>query len=118
MERGRRAVGRGKAQQPLRQVLRPAGSAGALASMPATLSSLGVMGVKALTIFPENHVVGLESHQGAVLLFDAADGRLLCALDAAPITAVRTAAVSAVATRLLARRGAGGRAALGGGVQG
>jgi ornithine cyclodeaminase len=117
MEQALRALARGEAQQPLRQVLRPQGSAGTLASMPATLSSLGVMGVKALTIFPGNHAVGLESHQGAVLLFDAADGRLLCALDASPITAMRTAAVSAVATRLLAREDAGDLALLGAGVQ-
>jgi ornithine cyclodeaminase len=117
MEQALSALAQGEAQQPLRQVLRPEGSAGALASMPAALSSLGVMGLKALTIFPGNHAAGIESHQGVVLLFDAADGRLLCAVDASPITAVRTAAVSAVATRLLAREDAGDLALLGAGVQ-
>lgn len=117
MERALRALSSGAAVQPLRQVLRPTGSAGALASMPAALPDAGPLAVKALTLFPGNHAMGLDSHQGAVLLFDGGDGRLLCILDAARVTAVRTAAVSAVATRLLAREDAGDLSILGTGVQ-
>lgn len=117
METALRSLARGEAQQPLRQVLRPPGGAGALASMPAVLADPPVLGVKALSIFPGNHAAGIDSHQGAVLLFDARDGRLLCILDAGAITAVRTAAVSAVATRALARAEASDLAIIGAGVQ-
>ncbi|GAC1346095.1 MAG: ornithine cyclodeaminase family protein [Myxococcales bacterium] len=117
MEEALRSLARGEALQPLRQVLRPAGSLGALASMPAVLSRPAVLGVKALSIFPGNHAAGLDSHQGAVLLFDAKDGRLLSIQDAGALTAVRTAAVSAVATRALSRQDASDLALLGAGVQ-
>jgi ornithine cyclodeaminase/alanine dehydrogenase-like protein (mu-crystallin family) len=116
MEGALRSLARGEALQPLRQVLRPPGASGALASMPAALSNPRVWGVKALSIFPGNHGA-VASHQGAVLLFDATDGRLLSIQDAGAITAVRTAAVSAVATRALAREDAGDLAILGAGVQ-
>jgi alanine dehydrogenase len=117
MEGALRSLARGEALQPLRQVLRPPGASGALASMPAALSNPRVWGVKALSIFPGNHGAGIASHQGVVLLFDGTDGRLLSIQDAGAITAVRTAAVSAVATRALARQDAGDLAVLGAGVQ-
>ena len=72
---------------------------------------------KLLTVFPENRAAGIESHQGAVLLFELEHGRLLSILDATSITAIRTAAVSGVATRLLAREDAGDLAILGSGTQ-
>lgn len=117
MEGALRSLARGEVLQPLRQVLRPPGALGALASMPAALSAPNILGVKALSIFPGNHDAGIDSHQGAVLLFDATDGRLLSIQDAGAITAVRTAAVSAVATRALAREEAGDLAIVGAGVQ-
>ncbi|MBV8200211.1 MAG: ornithine cyclodeaminase family protein [Acidobacteria bacterium] len=76
-----------------------------------------VAGVKVVSIFPGNRERGDESHFGAVLLFETATGRPIAYLDAAAITAIRTAAVSAVATRLLARAEAGDLALLGAGVQ-
>jgi ornithine cyclodeaminase len=79
---------------------------------PAYLS-----GAKVVSVFPGNHAAGLDSHQGFVLLFETGHGRPLAVADAAAITAVRTAAVSALATRLLARPGEAELALLGSGVQ-
>jgi ornithine cyclodeaminase len=85
--------------------------------MPAYSSALPAFGVKLITVFPGNHGTELDSHQGAVLLFDAHRGELVAMLDASAITAIRTAAVSGVATRLLARADASTLALLGTGVQ-
>jgi ornithine cyclodeaminase len=74
--------------------------------------------LKALTIFPGNSARGLDSHQGFVALFDGDTGAPRAILNAGAITAVRTAAVSAVATRLLARDDARTLAILGTGTQG
>jgi ornithine cyclodeaminase len=110
-------LARGEAILPLRQVLLLPGGHSALAAMPAHLSSPAAMGVKVISVFPGNHGTALDSHQGAVLLFEAEQGRLLAIMDASRITAVRTAAVSGVATRALARPEAGTLALLGSGVQ-
>ena len=89
----------------------------ALGLMPAASSRTASLGLKAITFFPGNEGTELDSHQGAVLLFEAERGRLLAVIDATSITAIRTAAVSGVATRLLAREDAGDLAILGSGVQ-
>ena len=68
-------------------------------------------------IAPENPARGLDAHQGAVLLHDGETGELRALLNASPVTEIRTAAVSAVATRALARPDARVVAILGGGVQ-
>jgi ornithine cyclodeaminase len=73
--------------------------------------------LKALCLIPTNPARGLDTHQGLVMLFDGATGVPLAVLDASAVTAVRTAAVSAVATSLLAREDARALAILGGGVQ-
>jgi ornithine cyclodeaminase len=73
--------------------------------------------MKAVSVFPGNAKRGIDTHQGAVLLFEADTGRLSALMDGAAITAIRTAAVSGVATDLLARRDAGELAILGAGVQ-
>ena len=110
-------VARGEAVLPLRQqVVLPDGS-GRLVQMPAFAASPPALGVKVITVFPGNEGTDVDSHQGAVLLFDPADGRLLAVMDASSITAIRTAAASAVATRLLAREDAAELAILGSGVQ-
>src|SRR4029450_13105789 len=109
------ALARGEAALPLRQVL-PVGAPGDFfATMPAALPHLGAFGVKSISVFPGNHGSALDAHQGAVLLFESGRGRLLAIVDATAVTAIRTAAVSAVATRLLARPGAAALAAGGGG---
>lgn len=73
--------------------------------------------MKAVSVFPGNAKRGIDTHQGAVLLFEADTGRLSALMDGAAITAIRTAAVSGVATDLLARSDASELAILGAGVQ-
>jgi ornithine cyclodeaminase len=111
------ALSRGDALQPLRSVLWLPERVGALGLMPSFLGDIGSFGLKAASIFPGNHGTEYDSHQGAVLLFEARHGRLLAIMDASAITAIRTAAVSAVATRALAQEDAGDLAILGSGIQ-
>src|SRR6185295_15533273 len=99
------------------QVIMLPDKAGAFGSMPAYLGSPPAIGLKSITVFPGNHGTELDSHQGAVLLFETKRGSLRAVMDASSITAIRTAAVSGVATRLLARADAGDLAILGTGVQ-
>jgi ornithine cyclodeaminase len=111
------STARGEVVLPLRQVTILPDNLGALACMPAFAGSLGGIGVKVISVFPGNHGSAFDSHQGAVLLFDAEHGSLRALVDASEVTAIRTAAVSAVATRALAREDAGDLAILGSGVQ-
>jgi ornithine cyclodeaminase len=112
------ALARGDAHQPLRMVLRPPGAAGLMGLMPAYMAGdRAAYGLKAVCIFPGNAARGKDAHQGGVLLFSAETGELLALMNASAITAIRTAAVSGVATRLLARADAGDLAILGVGVQ-
>ncbi len=111
------ALARGDARVPLRQVLALPDGRGALAAMPAWLGTTGAVGLKAITVFPGNHGSELDAHQGAVLLFESERGRLVAIVDATAITAIRTAAVSGVATRTLAREDARTLGLLGTGVQ-
>jgi alanine dehydrogenase len=111
------ALARGDAILPLRQVLRLPDGKSAFAVMPAYLGEPKAVGAKVITVFPDNHRTALDSHQGAVLLFEADHGALVAVLDASSITAIRTAAVSGLATRLLAREDAADVAILGTGVQ-
>jgi ornithine cyclodeaminase len=112
------ALARGEMYQPLRSVVRPPDGAGFMGLMPAHRAAPPpAFGLKAINIIPENPTRGLDAHQGAVLLSDGETGELLAILNASPITAIRTAAVSAVATRALAREDTSGLAILGAGVQ-
>lgn len=111
------ALARGEAILPLRPILPLPDRRGALAMMPAWLESPPALGLKVISYFPANLGTAQDTHQGAVLLFDTSNGRLLAILDATSITAIRTAAVSGVATRLLARPEARTLALLGSGVQ-
>jgi ornithine cyclodeaminase len=111
------ALARGEAMVPLRQIMWLPEKAGALGMMPGYIGSFNAVGLKVITVFPGNHGTRHDSHQGAVLLFEATHGQLLSIMDATTITAIRTAAVSGVATRLLARDDAEGLAILGSGVQ-
>jgi ornithine cyclodeaminase len=110
-------LARGDAVLPLRQVLRLPDSNNAFAVMPAYLGAPKAVGTKVITVFPDNHGTALDSHQGAVLLFEAEHGSLVAIMDASSITAIRTAAVSGLATHLLAKKTAGDVAILGTGVQ-
>jgi ornithine cyclodeaminase/alanine dehydrogenase-like protein (mu-crystallin family) len=109
------ALALGEAVMPLRGMARLPDRNGLLAWMPSLLPSKGAMGIKVISVFPEN--TELESHQGSVLLFEAEQGRLLAIMDASEITAIRTAAVSGLATRLLATGDAHDLAILGSGTQ-
>ena len=117
------ASARGEVHQPLRTIIRPPGAAGMMALMPAyqaaTAEAPGTpgYGLKAICIHPGNPAAGLDAHQGVVLLSSAATGEPLAVLNASAVTEVRTAAVSAVATSLLARADADRLAIVGTGVQ-
>src|ERR1044071_6221483 len=98
------ALARGEVFQPLRTIARPPDARGLLGLMPAYRSGEhGAFGLKAICVFPGNPAQGKDAHQGAVMLFSRETGELLALMNASEITAIRTAAVSAVATRLLAR---------------
>jgi alanine dehydrogenase len=74
--------------------------------------------VKIVSVFPENDLHGIPSHQGLIGLFDETDGTPLAVMDGTYITAIRTGGAAAVATRLLARSDARVLAILGAGAQG
>ncbi len=113
------AHARGEAKMPLRSMVPFDGAAGFMATMPAWRGGADpVFSLKSLVIVPGNPARGLDTHQGTVTLFDGSTGQPRAILDASAITAVRTAAVSAVATRTLAREDARVLAILGAGVQG
>jgi ornithine cyclodeaminase len=111
-------VAAGDAVLPLRTVLRVGETTNAFAAMPAILGSgaAASLGAKIITVFPGNDATPFDSHIGVVLLFDAEFGTLLAIADASSITAIRTAAVSGLATRLLANDDASTLTILGAGV--
>jgi ornithine cyclodeaminase len=112
------ALARDEVYQPLRTIVRPPEARGLLGLMPAyRAGEQGAFGLKAICVFPGNPAIGKDAHQGAVMLFSRDTGELLALMNASEITAIRTAAVSAVATRLLAREDAQELAIIGAGVQ-
>ncbi len=116
------ALAAGKTHQPLRTIIRPPDANGVMGLMPAYKSGdisgdRAAFGLKAICVFPGNPAKGKDAHQGAVLLFSAETGELLAMMNASAITAIRTAAVSGVATGLLARPDAWNLAIIGSGVQ-
>jgi ornithine cyclodeaminase len=120
------ALANGLVHQPLRTIIRPAGAHGVMGLMPAYrsdprasdgIASGAAFGLKAICVFPRNPDRGLDSHQGAVLIFSGETGELLAMMNASAITAIRTAAVSGVATDLLARADACELALIGAGVE-
>lgn len=117
MEGTLRTMTRGGALLPLRTILRLPEGKGIFGSMPSYLDPPKAIGLKAITVFPGNEGTRFDSHQGVVLLFEAQHGSLEAILDAASVTAIRTAAVSGVATGALANPDAGDLAILGSGVQ-
>lgn len=104
----------GAAQSPPRVAAMAA--TGWLGAMPAFLPGAG-LAAKVITVFPANSAQRLPSHQGIVVLFDDDNGRPLCLMDARQITALRTAAVSALSVRELARPGSRVLTVLGSGEQ-
>ena len=119
MEEALAALARGEVHNPLRQAIRAPGAPGLLGLMPAWRGSgTPYYGLKEVCVFPENPKRGLDTHLGAVILHSGETGEPLAFLNASAITAIRTAAVSAVATKLLAREDASVLAIIGTGVQG
>ena len=111
-------LARGESWQPLRFVVRPPEEQSLMGLMPAHRTTPEpAYGLKTVCIFPGNPARGLDAHQGGVMLFDGATGELRALIDASAVTSIRTAAVSAVATRALARPESKVLAILGSGVQ-
>lgn len=117
IESAMRAVSRGGAQLPLRIGCMPPGTQNILAVMPGYLEEPASIGAKVIAVYPQNAQRGLSSHMGVVVLFDAVEGVPLAVIDAASITALRTAAATAVATNALASKEAGELAIIGTGEQ-
>jgi ornithine cyclodeaminase len=119
MEEALESLARGQVYLPLRTMVRPPNAAGMMALMPAYRSNgNAAYGVKVICIFPQNLAKGKDAHQGSVLLFSGESGELLAVVNASAVTAIRTAAVSALATRLLAKSSANDLAIIGAGLQG
>ena len=85
--------------------------------MPGALGVDKPFGAKLLSIFQENAAHGRQSHQGAIVLFEPEAGTPVAIVHAGEVTAIRTAAASAVATEALARKNAKHLAILGTGEQ-
>lgn len=118
MEDALTALARGEVHNPLRQAIRAPGTPGLLGLMPAwRAGETPYYGLKEVCVFPENPKRGLDTHVGAVILHSGETGLPLAFVNASAITAIRTAAVSAVATKLLARPDAHVLAVIGAGVQ-
>ena len=112
------SLARGEVFQPLRTIIRPPEARGLLGLMPAyRTGDHAAFGMKAICVFPGNPGIGKDAHQGAVMLFSRETGEMIALMNASEITAIRTAAVSAVATRLLSREDAHELAIIGAGVQ-
>src|SRR5205085_8393455 len=113
------SLARGEVHNPLRFVVRPPDAPSLMGLMPAYRGAeTPLWGLKSVGIAPGNAARGLDLHQGFVALFDGETGETRAIMNAGGITAVRTAAVTGVATRLLAREGARTLAILGAGIQG
>jgi ornithine cyclodeaminase/alanine dehydrogenase-like protein (mu-crystallin family) len=117
MHRTMIAVAEGRVVLPLRSVMVMPGGLGMLGNMPGYIADPECFGVKLVSLIPRNKPPQYSSHLGLVLLFEAEHGCPVALLDAAEITAIRTAAASGLATRLLARPDAGDLALLGAGEQ-
>ena len=105
----------GKVTQPVRSVITVDPPGGFFGMMPA-LTAAG-LGLKIVTFYPPNAALGIPTHMATIFLVDPATGAPLAAMDGTSVTEMRTAAVSAAATKLLAPANAKVLAILGSGVQ-
>jgi len=117
METALTAFSGGQVRQPVRQVIEAGAGGNFFAAMPAWMEAGPAMGAKLVTVYHANGGRGLPTHQAVVVLLDAETGELLAVMDGRYITEARTAAVSTVALRRLAREGARTLAIIGSGVQ-
>lgn len=109
-------VSKGTANLPLRSIM-DVGGANHMGIMPGSIGDPPCYGVKLVSLFPGNPASGYSSHQGAVVLFEVEHGSAVAMMNAGLLTAIRTAAASAVATRVLARDDATTLAIVGAGEQ-
>ena len=107
----------GRVVQPVRQVLEVGAGSAFFGVMPAAIDEPATAGAKLVTVYPGNHERGLPSHLATIVLLDHATGALVALLDGRYITEARTAAVSAVSVKYLARPDARVLAIIGSGVQ-
>jgi ornithine cyclodeaminase len=118
MEEALTALERGEVTMPLRPMVRAPGENHLLGMMPVYRGgSRPMYALKTVAVMPDNPARGLDAHQGTVTLFDGVTGQTLAIMNASPVTAIRTAAVTAVAARRLAREDAKVLAIVGAGVQ-
>jgi ornithine cyclodeaminase len=117
MQNALAAYSTGQVQQPLRTIMEVGATRSFLGLMPAFVPASGALGAKLVTVFGGNAALGLPTHLATIVLFDADTGALLAIMDGRYITEARTAAVSAVSVRLLARENASTLAIIGSGVQ-
>lgn len=111
-------LSKGELIQPLRMIVRPPDADGVMAMMPAYRQGpRKAFGLKAICFFHGNPAFGKDAHQGCVLLSSGETGEPLAIMNASAITEIRTAAVTAVATRLLSRPEANQLAIVGSGLQ-
>src|SRR5271156_3195402 len=111
------AFSRGESRQLLRSII-PLADGRMFGIMPGAMGvTHAPFGAKLISVFPNNFSLGIQSHQGLVILFDPETGAPVCVVHAGEITAIRTAAASAVATDALARKDACRLALLGYGEQ-
>src|ERR1700678_915911 len=110
------AFSRGETKQLLRSII-PLSEGRLFGVMPGAMGANAPFGAKLISAFHDNFAKGIQSHQGLVILFDPDTGAPVCVAHAGEITAIRTAAASAVATYVLARQDARRLAILGYGEQ-
>jgi ornithine cyclodeaminase len=110
------AFSRGQTKQLLRSII-PLSKGRLFGVMPGAMGANAPFGAKLISVFQDNFAKGQPSHQGLIILFDPESGAAVCVVDAGEVTAIRTAAASAVATEALARTDARRLAILGYGEQ-
>ncbi len=110
------AFSKGETRQLLRSII-PLSDGRLFGVMPGAMGAHAPFGAKLISVFHDNFAKGIQSHQGLVILFDPETGAPVCVVHAGEITAIRTAAASAVATDVLARKDARRLAILGYGEQ-
>jgi alanine dehydrogenase len=117
MERALVEFSAGRVQQPVRTVLEFGTQKALFGLMPSYVPAIPALGAKLVTVCPENAQKGLGTHQAIIVMFDPETGMTQATLDGRYITEARTAAVSAVSVRHLARKEASVLGILGSGVQ-
>ncbi len=118
VEEAFRQLALGTVDMPQRPVIKVPAHHGSVLFMPALIGGMGALGMKVVSVYPDNPTQhDLPTVMGVILLNDATTGRVVAIMDGGYITAMRTGAVSGVATRYMARDDARVAGVFGGGVQ-